>query len=79
MCRPDVPQWVGSMNYETVVIAKRWHIKRLREKLRGTKTSAPEYGTLINEIGALSMEYHQFIEAGTRSVHADLLYPRKIT
>ena len=34
-------------------------INELWEKLRATKTNSPEYKRLINEIGVLSMEYHQ--------------------
>jgi hypothetical protein len=42
-----------------VATDKLRRINQLWEKLRETKTDSPEYKRLINEIGVLSMEYHQ--------------------
>lgn len=47
------------MNAVELAADKLRHINQLWEKLRGTKTDTPEYKRLINEIGVLSMEYHQ--------------------
>jgi hypothetical protein len=49
------------MDAAVVGADKLRRINQLWEKLRGTKTDTPEYKRLINEIGVLSMEYHQVI------------------
>jgi hypothetical protein len=50
------------MGAVTSAADKLRRINQLWEKLRATKTDTPEYKRLINEIGVLSMEYHQVVE-----------------
>jgi len=67
------------MNQATLVIDKRRRIEQQWKKLRGTKIGTPEYEAIVNEIGNLSMEYHQLIEIGRHPTQINLLHSREIT
>ena len=67
------------MNTVAKMIDKRRRIEELWEKLRGAKTGSPEYKIIVNEIGVLSIEYHQLIDLGKQSTQVDLVHSHKIT
>jgi len=52
--------------YANEAIEKLTRIEQLWEQLKSTRTNAPEYKRLVNEIGVLSMEYQKLAEAGRK-------------
>jgi len=52
--------------YASEAIEKLTRIEQLWKQLKSTTTDTPEYKRLVNEIGALSMEYQKLAEAGRK-------------
>jgi hypothetical protein len=67
------------MNVVTMMIDKRRRIEEPWEKLRGTKTNTSEYKTIVNEIGVLSMWYHQLIDSEKPTSQTELLHRNNST
>jgi hypothetical protein len=67
------------MNVVTMMIDKRRRIEELWEKLRGTKTNTSECKTIVNEIGVLSIQYHQLIDSEKPTSQTELLRRNKST
>jgi hypothetical protein len=51
------------MSDSSIAIEKLQRIEELWEKLKGIRTSAPEYEPLVQQIAALSAEYQKHLEA----------------
>jgi hypothetical protein len=56
------------MNETSIAIDKLRRIEELWEKLKEVKTNTPEYRALVKEIGVLSLEYQQLVEAAKKPI-----------
>jgi hypothetical protein len=66
------------MNNPDLAADKLRRIENLWEKLRRTRTDTPEYKSLVNEIGSLSMEYHQLVDPRGHSISTGAVRQRNV-
>jgi hypothetical protein len=56
------------MTEASMAIEKLRRIEELWEKLKGVKHNTPEYAALIKQIGVLSVEYQDLVEAARKPI-----------